>query len=139
MDDTNEKPGVFTGLHAINPATNQPIPIWVADYVLMGYGHGAIMAVPGHDQRDFEFARKFDLSIAQVVAPDPSKPTACTPWASTDVRTWERAMEDEGIAVNSANIEVSINGLATRQATSTMIAWLERTGKGQRKINYKLR
>ncbi len=64
-----EKTGVFTGGHAINPATGKPIPVWIADYVLMEYGTGAIMAVPGHDQRDFEFAQKFGLPIVRVVAP----------------------------------------------------------------------
>ena len=73
---SREKTGVFTGAYAHNPATNEPIPVWVADYVLMDYGTGAIMAVPGHDERDHEFARKYDLPIVQVVAPDAS---ACAP------------------------------------------------------------
>ena len=70
-----EKTGVFTGAYAINPATNQPVPIWVADYVLVGYGTGAIMAVPAHDERDHEFAQTFNLPIIPVVQPAPRRPT----------------------------------------------------------------
>ena len=137
MAETKDKSGVFTGVHAINPATNQRIQIWCADYVLMGYGHGAIMAVPGHDERDFEFARKFRLPIVQVVKP--TTPTDCNRWASQEAAEWDCAYEGEGAGVNSANAEVSLNGLATRQAKQTIIDWLERTGRGKRKINYKLR
>jgi leucyl-tRNA synthetase len=139
MAETGDKTGVFTGIYAINPATGQGIAVWTADYVLMGYGHGAIMAVPGHDERDFEFARKFDLPIVQVVAPDASTPTHCHAWASGDTRTWERAYEGEGTSVNSAHAEVSLNGLQTPHAKQRIIEWLEKTGRGIRKINYKLR
>ena len=68
--DDKEKTGVFTGAYAVNPATGEPIPVWIADYVLMEYGTGAIMAVPGHDERDFEFAQQFELPIVRVVAGD---------------------------------------------------------------------
>ena len=135
--ETKDKSGVFTGAHAMNPASKQPIQIWCADYVLIGYGHGAIMAVPGHDERDFEFARKFRLPIVQVV--QPTTPTDCNRWASQDAAKWDCAYEGEGAGVNSANAEVSLNGLGTRQAKQTIIEWLERTGGGKRKINYKLR
>jgi leucyl-tRNA synthetase len=132
--DTKDKTGVFTGVHAINPATNQKIPIWTADYVLMGYGHGAIMAVPGHDERDGEFARKFKLPIIEVVAPPVAKPGDGNPPASTD-----EVFVDDGIGINSASAEVSLNGLPTAQAKQRIIEWLEKTGKGSRKTNYKLR
>ena len=92
-----EKTGVFTGAFAINPVTGQKIPIWIADYVLISYGTGAIMAVPGHDTRDFEFATKFALPIVQVVQPPEGK-------------DW-RGFVDDGVSVNSANAEVSLNGL----------------------------
>lgn len=129
MAETKEKTGVFTGAYAINPATNQRIPIWTADYVLMGYGHGAIMAVPGHDQRDYEFAQRFNLPIVQVVQPPSER-------ASDFSR---QAFEGDGVNINSANAGVSLNDLPTPQAKQTIIEWLERTGRGKRKINYKLR
>jgi leucyl-tRNA synthetase len=126
-----DKTGVFTGVYAINPATNQRIPIWTADYVLMGYGHGAIMAVPGHDERDHAFARTFALPIVEVVRPkdpSPSSPSIA-----------DSAFVGEGAGVNSANADVSLNGLATADAKKTIIDWLERTGLGVRRINYRLR
>ena len=98
MADAKDKTGVFTGAYAINPVNDEKIPIWIADYVLMGYGTGAIMAVPAHDQRDFEFARKFMLPIKTVVRPaDGSQPPT------------GRAFEESGIAVNSP----AIDGLPT--------------------------
>jgi leucyl-tRNA synthetase len=126
MAETKDKTGVFTGAHAMNPATGQRIPIWTADYVLMGYGHGAIMAVSGHDERDFEFATKFKLPIVEVVRPS-SADHAELPFAG------------EGASVNSANAEVSLNGLQTVEAKQRIIDWFECTGKGTSKINYKLR
>ncbi len=119
-----EKTGVFTGGHAINPATKQKVPIWIADYVLPTYGTGAIMAVPGHDQRDREFAKKFNLPVAEVVS-------------GGDIS--KGAFVDDGISVNSLNDEVSLNGLPTAQAKERMIQWLERKKIGKRTINYKLR
>jgi hypothetical protein len=106
-----EKTGVFTGVYAINPVNRQRIPIWIADYVLASYGTGAIMAVPGHDTRDLEFARKFHLPIVQVVQPPQGL-------------DWPGYLDD-GIAVNSANSEVSLNGLATPEAKRVITAWLE--------------
>src|SRR5213079_3231261 len=97
-----EKTGVFTGAYAINPVNGEKIPIWIADYVLASYGTGAIMAVPGHDTRDFEFATKFNLPIVQVVQPPDSK----TDW---------RGFLDEGTAVNSASSEISLDGLSTSE------------------------
>jgi len=119
-----EKLGVFTGGYAVNPATGNPIPVWIADYVLLTYGTGAIMAVPGHDERDFEFARRYNLPIVEVVAGgDVSKAAFC----------------DDGIAVHSANDRISLNGRATNEAKPLMVEWLEKNGFGRRAVNYKLR
>ncbi len=127
--ETKVKTGVFTGAYAINPVNEQRIPIWIADYVLMTYGTGAIMAVPAHDQRDHDFARTFGLSITQVVQPPAN--------VNYDMR--DAAYEGEGTNVNSANDEVSLNGLGTAEAKQTITAWLEGNGLGQGKVNYKLR
>ena len=123
-----EKTGVDLGIDAINPATGKPIPIWVADYVLMGYGTGAIMAVPAHDERDFDFARAFGLPIVQVLSMPGGKP-----WDG------KAAFTADSSGVNSKNAEVSLDGLTTPDAKKAIIEWLERTGRGVRKINYKLR
>jgi leucyl-tRNA synthetase len=120
-----EKTGVFTGGYALNPVNGERIPIWIADYVLISYGTGAIMAVPGHDTRDFEFATKFNLPILQVVEPP----------AGTD---WHGYVED-GTSVNSTGPDISISGLPTSEAKRKITAWLESKGLGKRTINYKLR
>ena len=116
-----EKTGVFTGAYAINPASEEKIPIWIADYVLLGYGTGAIMAVPAHDERDLEFARKFDLAIRQVVQPlGDEEPIGFI---------------GDGIAMHSPVID----GLPSREAIRKITQWLEERGLGKRAINYKLR
>jgi leucyl-tRNA synthetase len=121
-----EKSGVSTGAYAINPVNGEKIPIWIADYVLASYGTGAIMAVPAHDTRDFEFARKFNLPVIQVVQPhDPLK-------------DW-RGYTDDGIAINSTGPEIFITGLFTAEAKEKITAWLEAKGLGKKTINYKLR
>ncbi len=120
-----DKTGVFTGATAVNPATGKPIPIWIADYVLISYGTGAIMAVPGHDTRDFEFAGKFGLPVVQVVEPPAGK-------------DW-RGFVGDGVAVNSSNAEVTLDGLPTPEAVRRMTDWLEAKGLGRRRVNYKLR
>ena len=121
-----EKTGVATGYFAINPATGSRIPVWVADYVLMGYGTGAIMAVPAGDDRDFEFATAFDLPVIRVVVPeDRSEPEGCFP--------------GEGIAINSANQEVSLDGLPTAEAKRRIVSWLVEKGFGEAKTNYRFR
>ena len=120
QETNREKTGVFTGAYAINPVTNQPIPIWIADYVLAGYGTGAIMAVPAHDERDNQFAKKFDLPITRVVrnaAPD----YECT--------------HDEGIMINSGKY----NDLPSDQAREKLVADLDVGGFGHEVINYKIR
>jgi leucyl-tRNA synthetase len=119
-----EKSGVFTGSYAINPASGTAIPIWIADYVLISYGTGAIMAVPGHDERDYAFAQKFGLDIVEVVkGGDVSREPYC----------------EEGLGVNSSNGEVSLNGLTTTEAKATITRWLERKGIGREAVSYKLR
>ena len=120
-----EKTGGFTGAYAINPVNKERIPIWIADYVLISYGTGAIMAVPGHDARDFEFATRFDLPIVEVVRPPAGK-------------DWHGYVDD-GTSVNSASAEVSLNGLATPEAKRKITEWLEKKGLGKKTINFKLR
>ena len=121
IDLSKEKTGVFTGAYAINPATEKKIPIWIADYVLVGYGTGAIGGVPAHDERDLEFAKKFDLPIVVVVQPTGDVPPL--------------GFTGEGIAINSP----IINGLTSAEAKKKITAWLEERGSGKRAINYKLR
>ena len=128
-DLAKTKTGVFTGAFATNPVNGQLIPVWIADYVLMGYGTGAIMAVPGHDQRDFEFAQAFDLPIVRVVASSAAEADA--PLA--------RAEAEPGVAVHSHNDDITLDGLATDQAKSAITDWLEKRGLGKKTINYKLR
>ncbi len=119
-----EKTGVFTGGYAINPVNNEKIPIWVADYVLISYGTGAIMAVPAHDERDYEFAKKYNLPIREVIS-------------GGDIS--KEAFTGEGIVVNSANEEFSINGLKASEAKKKITEWLEKKGIGRYRVNYKLR
>ncbi len=121
-----DKTGVWTGSFAINPVTGGQIPIWIADYVLASYGTGAIMAVPAHDERDFEFAQKFGLPVVQVVQP----PDAKTDW---------QGFCDEGTAVNSSNAKLALDGLPTAEAKRQITAWLESKGLGQKTVNFKLR
>jgi leucyl-tRNA synthetase len=123
------KTGVFTGGFAVNPVNGERIPVWIADYVLAGYGTGAIMAVPGHDERDFAFAQAFDLPIVRVVAPTLDQADA----------PLEVVSADYGIAVHSANEQISLNGLPTVEAKSKIIAWLESNGLGRKTVTTKLR
>lgn len=123
--EKTEKTGVFTGAYAINPLNGEEIPVWIADYVLMGYGTGAIMAVPGHDERDFEFAKKFDIPVKRVVAKKEK---------DADLELKE-AYSAEGVAVNSD----FINGMKTAAAKKAVIEKLEKDKTGERKINYRLR
>jgi len=151
MTEVKEKTGAFTGAFAINPMTDQPIPIYIADYVLMGYGTGAIMAVPAHDQRDFEFAKKFDLPIPAVVLPPdewlkehgPDRVAGATPAQLQAIRAeysrnpgeWKSAFTGNGVAINSP----VINGLPTPGAKSKIIEILEDRETGHRTVTYKLR
>ena len=116
-----EKTGVATGAFATNPVNGEKIPVWIADYVMMGYGSGAIMAVPAHDTRDFEFAEKFDLPVLQVVQPNGGQ-------------DWQ-GYTDPGTAINSGFLD----GLKTKEAKKKIIHWLVENGKGEKKIQFKLR
>jgi leucyl-tRNA synthetase len=123
--ENRDKTGVFTGALAVNPVNGEPIPVFVADYVLMGYGTGAIMAVPGQDQRDWDFATAFGLPIVRTVQP-------------TD--GWDgEAFTGEGPAVNSANDEISLDGLGIAEAKRAITEWLVGRGAGEVKVQYKLR
>ncbi|MGO4256772.1 leucine--tRNA ligase [Marmoricola sp. RAF53] len=119
------KTGVFLGVTATNPVNGEQIPVWASDYVLADYGTGAIMAVPGQDQRDWDFAKAFDLPIVRTVQP--------TEGFDGD------AFTGAGPAINSANDEISLNGLAVAEAKSTIIAWLQDKGFGSGTVNYRLR
>src|SRR5207244_6302693 len=123
--ETKEKDGVFTGRYAVNPATGEPVPIWVADYVLMEYGTGAIMAVPAHDERDFEFAQRYGLPVVGVVEPADGS-----------------AEESEGAApignerlVNSGQF----SGLPAPEGARAIVEWLGERGLGRPAVSYRLR
>lgn len=127
LTDVKKVSGQFTGGYAINPLTNQEIPIYISDYVLMGYGTGAIMAVPGHDSRDFKFARHFDLPIIQVVVKKGEEPT--------DPATWDDSCDSkEGKMINSG----FINDLDVQEAIEKTIQYIEEKGIGNQKINFRL-
>lgn len=130
-----EKTGVFTGRYAINPVNGERIPIWVADYVLIGYGTGAIMAVPAHDTRDFEFAKTFGIKITCILDPID---------AETELRdkiiNGEACWTEDGIYINSSGLKgLDINGMNKEQGIKSVIDWLEREGRGRASVNYKLR
>lgn len=133
MAEDREKTGVFTGGYAINPVNDERIPIWIADYVMIGYGTGAIMAVPAHDQRDFEFARQFDLPIRVVIQPEGE---------NFDGNSIEEAAPGAGVMVNSGRFDgTESNNEKGRKnpAINAVIDWLEAEGIGKESINYRLR
>ncbi|WP_338751519.1 leucine--tRNA ligase [Janibacter alittae] len=125
--ESKDKTGVFTGGWATNPATGQEVPVFIADYVLMGYGTGAIMAVPAHDERDFAYANAFDLPIRHVIAPRQGKVDESAPFVA------------DGVAVDSGNDEISLDGLGVAEAKQRITAWLHERGLGEGTVNYKLR
>ena len=126
MADQDDKTGVPLGISAVNPATGDSIPIWVADYVLMSYGHGAIMAVPGHDERDAAFAGKFNLDVRPVVKPsDGSKTEGC--------------LTGDGIVINSSRDDLSLDDCSSEEARKLVIDWIEKKRIGDRQIRYRLR
>jgi leucyl-tRNA synthetase len=130
-----DKTGVFTGGYAINPVNQEKIPIWIADYVLMGYGTGAIMAVPAHDERDFEFAKKFGLEIREVVAAVCDRRSSESQSTGGHRPPLQKAFVDDGVAINSPIFD----GLPTSDAKKKITAWLEERGLGKATVNYKLR
>lgn len=123
---SNEKTGVFIGKYAINPVNGKEVPVYISDYVLMGYGTGAIMAVPAHDERDFDFATKFGLDIIPVV--DPGNP-------DIDVNNLKEAFVAEGTMINSGKFD----GMNNREAIEKVIEWVEEEGIGKATVNYRLR
>jgi leucyl-tRNA synthetase len=131
-----EKTGVFTGRYAINPVNGTEIPIWVADYVLMGYGTGAIMAVPAHDTRDFEFAEKFGIPIICILDPKDVDEEI-----RTQVLTGKACWTEDGAYINSASdvTELDINGLSKNEGIAKTIKWLGERGLGKATVNFKLR
>ncbi|KPI18807.1 leucyl-tRNA synthetase class Ia [Actinobacteria bacterium OK074] len=130
--EAKDKTGVFTGVFAVNPANGDRIPVFISDYVLMGYGTGAIMAVPAGDQRDFEFARAFELPVHCIVEP--------TDGRGTDTSTWENAFASyEAKIINSANDDISLDGLPVAEAKARITEWLERKGIGHGTVNFRLR
>ena len=142
---SKEKTGVWTGTYAINPVNGERIPIWIADYVLVGYGTGAIMAVPAHDERDFEFAQAFSLPVIPVFEPHVDKHPNLIPEGTTAEEFKKEVLEGRscwplgGTAINSANEEISLNDLCVKKAKKEIISWLEDKGKGKSSIHYKLR
>lgn len=134
-DLAKEKTGVFTGRYAINPVNRKKIPVWVADYVLIGYGTGAIMAVPAHDTRDFEFAQKFDIPIVCIL--DPVK---AAPEIRNKVVEGKACWTEDGEYINSSNgIDLDINGMNKEKGIRTVIDWLAERDLGTAAVNYKLR
>lgn len=125
-DLDHDKTGVFTGIFATNPVNGKLIPIFTADYVMMGYGTGAIMAVPAHDTRDWDFAKKFDLDIVATMK-------------AADGYDWAAAWTDDGEIIDSANDEISLNGMFKAEGKAAIIAWLESKGAGKAATSYRLR
>jgi leucyl-tRNA synthetase len=133
-DLAKEKTGVFTGRYAINPVNNQPIPIWIADYVLMGYGTGAIMAVPAHDTRDFEFAKEFNIPIVCILDPKEVE-------GREEILAGNKCWTEDGEYINSSSEEtgLNINELNKEAGIKKTIEWLEECGLGKATVNFKMR
>lgn len=144
-DLNKNKTGVFTGSYAVNPVNGKELPIWIADYVMMGYGTGAIMAVPCHDERDFEFATQFHLPIIPLFDPDFSKHPDLVPHNRNlaDLRekilAGKECWTGDGICFNSSHGDLSLNGLSVEDAKNKIMQWLNSTGYGKSTITYKLR
>jgi len=154
-DLAKDKTGVFTGSYAVNPVNNERVPVWVADYVLVTYGTGAIMAVPAHDERDFEFAKQFDLTIRCILDPDLASATRTDIVGYGDMPTdaakqqelrqavlaGDACWSDDGTLCNSAceDLGISIDGLNVPEAIAKTSAWLAAHGVGTAAVNYKLR
>lgn len=140
-----EKTGVFTGAYLLCPVTNRQIPLWISDYVLMGYGTGAVMGVPAHDTRDFEFAKQYNLPIVCVIDPDLSTaakeelPDLEPEELRMQILRSEQCWTHQGKMMGSEAGSLSINGLDVPAAIEKVASWLEKEGKGKRSVNYKLR
>ncbi|WP_030896237.1 leucine--tRNA ligase [Streptomyces sp. NRRL F-5053] len=130
--EAKDKTGVFTGAYAVNPVSEERVPVFIADYVLMGYGTGAIMAVPAHDERDFAFARAFELPMRCVVEPSDDR--------GLDPSTWDAAFSSyDAKIVNSSDHQISLDGLSVTEAKERVTAWLEECGLGEGTVNFRLR
>jgi leucyl-tRNA synthetase len=144
-DLSRDKTGEFTGAYAINPANNQEIPIWISDYVLVGYGTGAIMAVPSHDERDFDFAKTHKLPIVAVFDPNIEDHPELVRENQTPEQLREQVISGkhcwsgEGTCINSENDEISLNGLRVKEAIAAMTQWIEKKQCGKKAVSYKLR
>lgn len=144
-DLAKEKTGVFIGAYAINPVNDEMIPIWIADYVSMNYGTGAVMAVPAHDERDFAFAKEYNLPVSVVIEPDCCYNSSLLEAGESleslcrDVAEGLRCWTGPGHCINSSHGGFSLNGLESSAAKQTMVSWLERKQKGKKCVNYKLR
>ncbi|KPK32759.1 MAG: leucyl-tRNA synthase [Chlamydiae bacterium SM23_39] len=138
-----EKTGVFTGAYVINPVNNEKIPVWISDYVLMSYGKGAVMAVPAHDERDFEFAFKYDLPVKCVVEPDiddiEEEKGISKEEIKKQILTGSRCWIKNGRVFDSENDSLSLNGLKVEDAKAKITFWLEENKKGEMAVSYKLR
>lgn len=138
-DLAKDKTGVFTGAYAVNPANGENVPVWIADYVLLGYGTGAVMGVPAHDARDFAFASLYGIPIKPVIDPDLTSeklPEEIDPaQLRLDVLSGRHCWEGKGTLINSE----LLNGLSIGQAREAILAWLEKNGSGEKCVNYKLR
>ncbi len=126
-EDPEQKQGVFTGCHAVNPLTGKQLPVYVANFVLMGYGTGAVMAVPAHDQRDYEFAQKYGLPVKTVIEPENGQ--------GADIVPSDSAYEEYGVLVDSEEF----SGLSSKEARTRIAGHLEKEGIGKKVVNYKLR
>ena len=144
-DLNKEKTGAFTGAYAINPVNGKEIPIWISDYVLSGYGTGAIMAVPAHDERDFEFALAHKLPVIAVFDPNlEAHPEFIPqdrklPQVREEVINGNRCWPGEGTCIHSENPEISLNGLKVKDAIEKITGWLNKKGYGKKAVSYKLR
>ena len=133
------KTAVFTGSYAVSPVSGEQVPVFIADYVLASYGSGAVMAVPAHDQRDYELATALNLPLRAVVRPDDAWLAEHAPATIDDPSSWGEAFEGAGMAINSAGTDLSLTGLPTADATQEILCWLESAGRGVRRTSYRLR
>lgn len=138
-DLAKEKSGVFTGAYAVNPINGKDIPVWIADYVLMGYGTGAVMGVPGNDERDFAFATIYDLPIQPVIDPVFDETDSADDSTRMDILAGKKFWMGKGTLCNSCSDQVDLNHLEIEEAKAKTIDWLERSGNGEETITYKLR
>lgn len=145
QEETKDKTGVWTGAFVVHPVTKQPIPVWISDYVLLGYGTGAVMGVPGNCHRDFDFAQKFNIPILPVIDPDLSSSDEWKKMEGSETEIKEQfisgksSWEGLGTLINSQNEELNLNGLSVEDAKNKVLTYLVQKNLGEKSINYKLR